>query len=396
MPARVDVASFGAAGDGLTDDRPPVQAALDEADRLDVTVFFPPGTYLLASATQPGDRILRTYPSQHLQGSGNLRSTLKVAASFGPYTALLGLADDRVAAGAWSLADLGLDQNAGAGNMIDPARALDQPRMAVRLGSYEPGSSVTVTRCRLRDSSSLNGLYVYGETVVVNGCVFTGTGGPKGSPIHDHSTVYTSTVVAGGEQQIVGNVFDGVPGSGGSRSAVDTHGGRQLLRGNRVTGYLRGFNVTDLAPAATQQVTMEQNIVRGALIGTEIWTRLPGDGGGGMSDVVIRNETIELDPRPWRLPGISAPVAGIMLNRLSDGPIAGLTVVGNTIRYRDAQLGDGIQAAAAIDCAVTVRTVRLTRVSIVGNRVIAAPGEAIGPACLADGARIASNKVEQR
>lgn len=393
---QVDVRSFGASGDGATDDRPAVQAALDEAARLGATVFFPPGTYLLATATQPEDRILRTYPSQHLQGSGNLQSTLKVAASFGPYTALLGLADEQVAAGGWSLADLGLDQNASAGNLLDPAQALEHPRMAVRLGSYEPGSSVTVTRCRLRSSSSLDGLYLYAETVTVTGCVFTGTGGPPGSPTHDHSTVYTSAVVAGGEQRIVGNTFEGVPGSGGSRSAVDTHGGRQLVQGNHVTGYLRGFNVTDLAPTTTTQVTVEQNTVRGALIGTEIWTRLPLGGGGGLSDVVIRNESYELDPRPWRLPGIDAPLSGIMLNRLSDGPITGLTVTGNTIRYRNAVLGDGIQSAAAIDCAVTGRTISLSGLTVTGNRVIAAPGEAVGSACRTAGGTISSNGVESR
>lgn len=393
---RVNVMSFGASGDGSTDDRPAVQAALDEAARLGATVFFPPGTYLLATATQLEDRILRTYPSQHLQGSGNLQSTLRVAASFGPYTALLGLANEQVAAGGWSLVDLGMDQNASAGNMLDPARALDKPKMAVRLGSYEPGSSVTVTRCRLRNSSSLNGLYLYAETVAVTGCVFTGTGGPKGSPTHDHSTVYTSTVVAGGQQRIVGNKFEGVPGSGGSRSAVDTHGGRQLLRANDVTGYLRGFNVTDLAPSATAQVTMERNTVQGALIGTEIWTRLSRQGGGGMSNVLVRNERYELDPRPWRLPGIDAPLAGIMLNRLSNGPITGLTVAGNTIRYRNAELGNGIQMAAAIDCAVTGRTIPLSGLRVTGNRVIAAPGEAIGSACVAAGGKITSNNVESR
>ena len=393
-PARreVSVAAYGAVADGISDARPGIQAALDDASRLDATVVFPPGTYLLASATQPGDRLLRTYPSQRLQGSGHLTTTLRVAPATGPYSAVLGLAEDRLPAGDWSLADLGIDQNAAEGNLLDVARAEQHPRMAVRLGSYAPGSRVTVTRCRLAGSSSLNGLYLYAETVTVTGCVFTGTGGPAGSPVHDHSTVYTSTVVAGGEQRVTGNVFEGVPGSGGSRSAVDTHGGRQVVRGNRVSGYLRGFNVTDLAPVPTTQVTVEQNVIRGALIGTEIWTRRQG--GRGMADVVVRNETVELDPRPWRLPGISAPLSGVMLNRLSDAPVSRLTVAGNTIRYRHAGLGDGIQAAAAIDCAVTGQPLPLPGLRVLGNRVVGAPGEAVGSSCRAAGAEIRANRVD--
>lgn len=53
-PAAIDVKSFGAVGDGVTDDRPAIQNALTAAHNLgSATVFFQPGVYNLASATSP-------------------------------------------------------------------------------------------------------------------------------------------------------------------------------------------------------------------------------------------------------------------------------------------------------------------------------------------------------
>lgn len=390
----ISVASYGASGDGVSDARPGIQAALDAAAGSGGAVHFPPGTYLLLSATQPGDRVLRTYPSQRLLGAGNLQATLRIGPAFDPYVTVLGLASDQIAAGTWSLSDLAIDQNSAEQNLLDTVYPLRHPLMALRLGSYQAGSSVTVTRCRLWNSSSLNGLYVYAQTVTVAGCIFSKIGGPFGSPVHDHSTVYTATVVAGGEQRITGNTFEGVPGSGGARSAIDTHGGRQLIQGNIVTGYLRGFNLTDLAAIPTTQLTVDANVISGALIGIEIWTRLQKRG-GGIRNLVIRNQRIYVDPRPWRRTGISAPLSGIMLNRLSDGPIEGLEVAGNTIRYQDASLGGGIQSAAAIDCSVIGRAPRLTDLVLVGNHVLRPPRDAISPSCRVAGAQIRSNRVDR-
>jgi hypothetical protein len=53
-PAAIDVKSFGAVGDGVTDDRAAIQAALTAAHNLgSASVFFEPGVYNLASATSP-------------------------------------------------------------------------------------------------------------------------------------------------------------------------------------------------------------------------------------------------------------------------------------------------------------------------------------------------------
>jgi hypothetical protein len=59
-PGYLRVTAYGATGDGVHDDRPAIQAAMDAARAVNGSVYFDPGTYLLASSTQPGDQLVET------------------------------------------------------------------------------------------------------------------------------------------------------------------------------------------------------------------------------------------------------------------------------------------------------------------------------------------------
>jgi Pectate lyase superfamily protein len=59
-PGYLRVTAYGATGDGVHDDRPAIQAAMDAARAINGTVYFDPGTYLLASSTQPNDQLIET------------------------------------------------------------------------------------------------------------------------------------------------------------------------------------------------------------------------------------------------------------------------------------------------------------------------------------------------
>jgi hypothetical protein len=53
----VSVKDFGAVGDGTTDDRAAIQAAIDSCITLDRTLFFPSGVYVMSSFTNSGSGI---------------------------------------------------------------------------------------------------------------------------------------------------------------------------------------------------------------------------------------------------------------------------------------------------------------------------------------------------
>ena len=102
-PQAVSIRDFGAAGDGRKDDRPAIQAAMDAGHARRLPVVLPAGVFVLGSASQPGDRILRTYPAQRLVGAGPSQTVLRIAPNFGPYVTVIGAASDRIDIGNWQL-----------------------------------------------------------------------------------------------------------------------------------------------------------------------------------------------------------------------------------------------------------------------------------------------------
>lgn len=69
--AQIDVKSFGATGDGTTDDTVAIQAAIDEAGTgTGNTVYFPAGTYICSAPINMAKYVT-------LQGAGQIASTLK-------------------------------------------------------------------------------------------------------------------------------------------------------------------------------------------------------------------------------------------------------------------------------------------------------------------------------
>jgi hypothetical protein len=212
------------------------------------------------------------------------------------------------------------------------------PRMAVRLGSYEAGSSVTVSDCVFRDSDSVNTLYLYADTIDVRGNQFLDQGGPvaKTSP-HDASTVYLSTTTEHGRQSTVGNTFRGVLGSPGARTAIETHGGAQVVTDNAISSYAAGMNLTGINSSfSTRSIDCSGNTLSNVLIGLHVWARYSGavKHGATLKDVVLSDNTITIDRDAWSwIRGVSAYGYGVLVDPTNDAPIDGLTVSSNAIRF---------------------------------------------------------------
>ncbi|WP_375423625.1 glycosyl hydrolase family 28-related protein [uncultured Friedmanniella sp.] len=389
-PAAVDVTALGAVGDGVADDRPAVQAALDRAGPGG-RVYFPAGSYRLASATQPGDRILVTQPGQQLRGAGAAESTLLVGRSFPAYVTVIGAARDAVGIGSWLLGDLTIDQNAAAGNALDTRREDRYPRMALRLGDHEDGD-VTVERSGFRGSDSLNTVYLYGSDLRVTGNRFDGIGGRVGGPAHDHSTVYLTTTVPHGVQRVTDNVFRGNSSSVGARTAIETHGGSQVLSGNDIADYVRGFNVTGIADVASGPVSVTGNRVAGTAIGVQLWSWAASRASGTrLAGLRVRGNTFDLDGTAWRFPDLAVPTAGVLVTGDNTVPVAGLAVTGNTIRITPDRSASA-KPSTGVSCRVSRAAARPTGVSVAGNTITGAD-TAVGEDCASGGGVVRSNVV---
>ena len=88
-PAHLSVLSFGATGNGATDDARAIQAALDAA-QAGATVSIPPGTYVVGSP-------IRLTSSIHLTGAGQTVSTLRFSGTGGALLLGIDVHDIRIA-----------------------------------------------------------------------------------------------------------------------------------------------------------------------------------------------------------------------------------------------------------------------------------------------------------
>ncbi len=390
----VNVADFGAVGDGATDDRPAIQAAFDHAGSTGATIYFPAGTFRLATASAPVNRILITQANQNLVGAGEKVSRLLVGASFGNYVTVIGAAHDSLGTGSWSMRDLAIDQNARSNNGLDVPGMEQSPKMALRLGDYARNSQIAVSRSAFSDSDSVNTLYLYAAMVSVASSNFTRIGGPVGLIPHDHSTIYTTATSDESTQQISGNSFSGVRSSGGSATAIETHGGIQLIIDNVISDYLRGFNVTGVAEVRTMKATVSRNVVNRAAIGVQLWSQTsPAYPSPGLANVELNDNVLGLDGAAWQIAGLMAPTAGVLLTTSNSAPVDGMSIARNKILYASANLAAQVRASSAgISCQVAAVEARPKRVVIVENVIGRAPS-AIDGACVVDGALVRSNEI---
>jgi hypothetical protein len=395
-PTELNVKAYGARGDGVADDRPAIQAALDAAHVQGIGIHLPAGIYNLRSATSARNVVLRTYPNQHLRGDGHSRSVLRLAGSFGDYVAVLGAPRDGTSIGRWSLTDLRIDQNDRNDNRLTVSRMARYPRMAVRVGSHEPGSSVTVVRCAFVRSDSVNVLYLYGERVRVQDSRFVEVGGAVGWATHDHSSIYTTTTIPGGVQEISRNIFRGVGGAGGARTAIETHGGRQLVSGNTVTGYLKGANLTGIADVPTRHVVFEQNTLSRVRVGVQIWAAYSraAKSGVALSAVRVHRNSITVDRDLWSRVEAVAPATAVLITDPT-APIDGITIQGNVMRYLPSRIGEPPMEAnsAAIYCLGNDRPRPLRGLKIVGNRIVSPLSTGVSRTCRVANAVVVGNTV---
>lgn len=333
----VNVKDYGATGNGSTDDRAAIQLALDAAG-TGGSVYFPPGTYRLATATLSSDRILKAYPGQTLYGSGRFASVLKVGNSFGNYKTVIGLATDGTACGRWSMTSMGIDQNSTNSNALDIANMTTYPRCAVRLGSYTAGSAIAVTSCAFSNGDNVWVVYAFADTIEVTNNHFLDIGGPVGTGFHDHSGLYTVSTLANSTQVISGNTFRGVLGSGGATTAIETHGGIQTITNNTVSSYFRGMIPTGLSSTAypTDGITITGNVMNKVCVGVHIWSNYTATltSGTNMRNVTVSGNTITIDRDAWNsISGLAAFAYGVLLDQNNNAPIDGLTISDNQITY---------------------------------------------------------------
>jgi len=355
----LSVADYGARGDGASDDTEAIQACLDAVPGTGGTVHFPAGLYRLARRGRPS--FLTLLAGTSLSGSGGGTSVLMPFDAAGDFVELIAAEG---ASGDLEVRDLGFDLNTRTNPVNGDPVASGQSRFVLRKVGGN-GSRVSIAGCRFMDCSNVNTLYLSGRQIDVRDCEFSATGAAP-PPGWDHSSVY-AVAHPGGDISVQGNTFRGTLGSSASRTAVETHGGRQLVSDNRISDYMVGMNITGVAEAETVGVRVTGNQISNALIGMQLWSHpstSKSAAGARLRDVLVQGNTTVIHNDAWRLTSEAAGAfaTGVLFNVATGCSAVGLTISENTIRYlaSNAQASPHDYLAAAVSLPARGRLERLT------------------------------------
>lgn len=371
---------------GRRDHTAALQAALDDAAAQGRSVHLPrrPGNepYLVGG----DDVMLRLAPGVSI--SAEPGAVLKVKDGNGDFKAVLGGLTAAADLSGLTITGLTIDQNRS-GNPVSSVKSLythGAQRFCLYVGA---GAGITVQGCRFTGVDSLNVLYIGGAAmrdVRVQDCDVDALG--ESPARHDHSTFYLS---ADG-LTVTGNRLRGVPGSHGAATAIETHGPNQVVTGNRVDGYRTGLIITGITGLGSTGVVVAHNTVSGALLGVQLWSYAGPR--GGLRDVVVADNTVELDRDPW-LGGAYDFPKGISLSPTSTDHVDTLRISGNVIRFGgfSAPALTGEYQANGIELYATDETRELRNFDISDNTVVGALGPGIRLQMRAVRGRVSGNRI---
>lgn len=311
------VIDFGAKGNGTADDRPAIQATInDVAAHGGGVVYFPDGAYKITIYTPvvgqfPWPRALTIKPNITLQGVNRTSSVIKLADNQVPYGALLAPNPLAADVSGFKMYDLGVDLN-GQNNPLPTPVEIHERAWAKRRDRntvfIKRGTGLRFDRCRFSNFIGVWCLNLYSyavSDVSITDNVFDKMGG--GSLDFDSSTVDT----AGHHCRIIHNSFysrnynaSRGPLTYGLRTAIEVHNVDALVENNQIYGFPIGINLGGNSQRGNQLHTASGNTIQDAYNGIVIWSEKPDDGSSaGMQKCTIRDNTITLNVDGWQAYG---------------------------------------------------------------------------------------------
>lgn len=353
---------FGAAGDGVTDDTAALDACHQAAVALGRSVHYSRVYGINPSATLNGIglRVGLVIPSGLKTGGGG---ALRVLDGAGDYEALLDVSDTRGV----TLNGIVLDQNT-TGNPVDYPDLMTPTNFRCVVWGRD-ADELRIQNCIFRDLDNINTVFgAYSDAggthpgfvePVVSGNRFElaerpGTGATY---THDHSTVYFTGVKA----QVVANTFTGMPGvtPGNGRTkdytinAIEAHAESTILYNTIERAYSLGMWLVSAEPLSwADNLHVQHNNISDVFAGIRVLALDPGavglparpDRSGelgvdyAMLSAGITRNNIVLNPDAWYVAGMQvtgeAVCAGIALYQGSNGPVRGLNIEHNTVRFK--------------------------------------------------------------
>ncbi len=326
----INVKTYGATGDGTTDDTAAINTALAAAT-AGSKIFFPVGTYIVVP-DGTGNMLRIGAQSLELFGAGRDGSIIKVKASAGNYESVItnkSTGSVNVNISGFRMRDLTIDENSANNTISDVSSGgplfTTSPRYALRCFN---GFDGVIENCRFTNCDNVNTITINGGSTIVGrwairNSLFDNTG--DGSA-HDHSSIYfhgTGLVVR--DCTFIGT-------GSAPTTAIETHGPNQIISGNQVTNFLNMMNITGVSSTNSKNLVVTNNTGSGLMVGIQIWAYDYGTlSGFAVDKLLIQGNQIELDYDKWYT--IVGFRFGIALSTGSTGVCRDVKILNNQITY---------------------------------------------------------------
>jgi hypothetical protein len=324
-----NVKTYGAKGDGSTNDKAAIQAAIDACYTAGGgTVFFPTGTYIVDPAG--GRIVLKSGVS--LSGQGD-SSVLKIKNAAGNFEVWFAPADGYSLTNA-EISHLKFDTNM-ANNPSATCQSADGYRQRIIRAIYQT-VNVWVHHCTFLYSNNALDLSNYTDTpanIRVTNCRFRYETW-SGHPFHDNSCIYIDCrnfVVAN-------NVFEGnvyTDQAAYAYGAIETHDGPGTVVGNIVDWFRVGSYILPTVFSDAGNITFIGNVIKHCQYGVQMWGYTYT-----LRNVTVSGNTIQVAQKTWGTQA-GSECSGIEFldNSSCTADFENISIIGNTISFEDEGAG---------------------------------------------------------
>lgn len=305
--ASVNVLDFGAIGDGVTDDRAAIQAAINAAVATGTTVYVPAGTYILTKGSAQTDEAGTNYACLTMASNMHIvadkGATFKLAnnqSSNGTPINIAMFFSNQVLSNI-SFSNLTIDMN-GANNSINYLNLTFAHIMfsGTPAGVMAKADNVLIQNCSFINtpgvtcigmSQSNTASTILGKRWKIVNCLFNNNGLDSG----DHSSIYAwaDDVLCEGNTFTADTMFNASTGRG-TLVAYEVHGANQRFVNNNVRNYYQGMWVAANITSDSDNIIIEgNNFSPIGNFGINFYRESAPE--GAISKVLINGNTIGLD-----------------------------------------------------------------------------------------------------
>ena len=394
----VSVKDHGAKGDGKTDDRLAIQAAINAVNKAGGGIVnFPEGVYIVTAPNKKPNWEPQVKLCSHLklQGVGMLKSVIKMADNQGAYDTIF--AGDAIEG--FSMLDLAIDANGETNPVISTK---DEQSGYLHTPVYLPmAKDVAIQRCRFTNLSGVWAVYLPGraENVVIDSCLFDNIGGYTKND-WDHSCI---RIDGFGPCIVSNNVMTTRFGAGttGARTAVEIHGSNHKFINNLITGFRYGINVCSGGDNRITGPSVHQYYIENKLVNVGCGFAIWGIGNRRYDNLVFERNDITIDIAGWKKFFPEFFGIGIVTYRGVEPPtlMENVRIVDNQITYVNSEGGTTRSFGMRFDFSIYTDgwsenpSGQMTNVEILRNTISGAYAGGIDLNCVAKNLTIAGNTI---